>query len=254
MNKTHDVILGKTWFTAHDPVINWRTHHVSFENGDIPQDAVSAQTGYYFLYRVFKEPKAIKLRRDLSYLSLSSFHFGRAARSQVTFIAWFVSRCFTAALPDALPPHRSVEFEISMKHGAQLSPYIYGKPYWHIVTNVGSNKHYPSSSVHFVCCSTYATHIRLNFHVRCAHSTLVVLGLSTSTGLLPVKKSLALRHLQQILVLAMLTLRPRLKLVYLPAKPRDILTSFHHLDAKRTLFPLIRKLGKGILYPVILPI
>ena len=40
MNKTHDVILGKTWFTAHDPVINWRKHHVSFKNSDIPPDAV----------------------------------------------------------------------------------------------------------------------------------------------------------------------------------------------------------------------
>ena len=46
-------------------------------------------------------------------------------------------------------------------------------------------------------------------------------------GLLPVEKVLALKHLQQILVLTMLALSPRLKFGYLPVKPRDILTSFH---------------------------
>ena len=68
------------------------------------------------------------------------------------------------------------------------------------------------------------------------------------------KKALALKHLQQILVLTMLALSPRLKFGYLPAKPRDILTSFHQLIAERTLFPFIHELGKGIPCPVLLPI
>ena len=38
---------------------------------------------------------------------------------------------------------------------------------------------------------------------------------------------LAIKHLQEIPVLAVLTLSPRLKIGYLPAKPSDILTSFH---------------------------
>ena len=45
----------------------------------------------------------------------------------------------------------------------------------------------------------------------------------------------------------MLALSPRLKLRYLPAKPRDILTSINQLIVERTLFPLIRNLGKFIL-------
>ena len=40
------------------------------------------------------------------------------------------------------------------------------------------------------------------------------------------------------------TISPSLKLGYLPAKPRDILTSFPHLVANRTLYPLILKLFK----------
>ena len=36
----NDVTLGKPFFNAHDPFINWRTHHLSFENGAIPQNAV----------------------------------------------------------------------------------------------------------------------------------------------------------------------------------------------------------------------
>ena len=50
----------------------------------------------------------------------------------------------------------------------------------------------------------------------------------------------------------MLDLSSRLKFGYLPAKPSDILTSSHQLFSERTLFPLIRKLGKGILCPVVL--
>ena len=78
--------------------------------------------------------------------------------------------------------------------------------------------------------------------------------LSVQAGILPVKKALALNHLQQILVLTILAFSLHLKFGYLPAKPRDILTSFHQLVAKITLFPLIRKLGKGILCPVLLRI
>ena len=59
------------------------------------------------------------------------------------------------------------------------------------------------------------------------------------------KKAIALNHLQNIFVLAVLTLSPRLKLGYLPAKPRYIWTRFSQLVAKITLFPLILKLGKG---------
>ena len=52
----------------------------------------------------------------------------------------------------------------------------------------------------------------------------------------------------------MLDLSPRLKFGYVPAKPSDILTSFHQLVAERTLFPFIRQLGKGKLRPILLPI
>ena len=58
-------------------------------------------------------------------------------------------------------------------------------------------------------------------------SMAVSLGHNISTGLLPAKKSFALKHLQAILVLAVLTISTSLKFGYLPAKPRDILTSFH---------------------------
>ena len=125
-----------------------------------------------------------------------------------------------------------------------------------IVTNVGSNKLLHKSSVHS-CAAPPRQRIRLNRHVRCAHIlrfTSVDLDRTISKGILPVKTALALEHLQYILVLTMLALSPRLKFGYLPAKPRYILTSFHQLVAERKLFPLIRKLGKGILYHVLLPI
>ena len=72
-------------------------------------------------------------------------------------------------------------------------------------------------------------------------------------GLLPVRKALALKHLQQILVVAMLTFISRLKLRYFPAKLKDILTIFYQLVAKRTLFSLVSKLREGKVRSVILP-
>ena len=69
-----------------------------------------------------------------------------------------------------------------------------------------------------------------------------------------VKTALALKHLSQILLLTMLTLSSRLKFGYLPAKPRDILTSFYHFVVERKVFPLIRKLKKDIIFRVLLPI
>ena len=59
------------------------------------------------------------------------------------------------------------------------------------------------------------------------HPTFYVgpLGRTISMGLLPVKKSLALKHLEKMLVLSVLTISPSLKLGYLPPKPSDIVTN-----------------------------
>ena len=81
----------------------------------------------------------------------------------------------------------------------------------------------------------------------------VDLSRTTSTGLLPVKKALALKHLQHILVLEVLRLSLRLKLVCLPAISRDILTILHQLVAKRTLCPLVLKLQNDKLRSLLLP-
>ena len=68
------------------------------------------------------------------------------------------------------------------------------------------------------------------------------------------KKFLALKNLINILVLAVRTRGPHLYPRYLPAKPRDTLTSFLKLIAMRKLYPHIIKLSKNILLPVLLPI
>ena len=68
------------------------------------------------------------------------------------------------------------------------------------------------------------------------------------------KKALARKHLQNMRVLVVLTLIPLLKIGYLSANPRDILTVFLQIVAKRKLCSLILILGKVKFCPVLLPI
>ena len=83
--------------------------------------------------------------------------------------------------------------------------------------------YYPSSSVHLffrvLRRTGNAYTIKLPRKMR-THPTFYVgrLGRITSTRLLPVKKSLALKHLHELLVLAVLTISPSLKFGYLPVK------------------------------------
>ena len=126
------------------------------------------------------------------------------------------------------------------------------------MTNVGGNKLLPKFIGPFRVLHRLGNAYTIELSRKmCTHPTFYVGCLrpyyqyEASSGK---RHPLALKHLQQILVLTMLALNPRLKFGYLPVKPRDILTSFHQLVAERTLFPLIRQLSKGILFPVLLPI
>ena len=80
----------------------------------------------------------------------------------------------------------------------------------------------------------------------------VSLGQTTSLGLLSVKRSLSPKNVQRIRVLAVITFSLRLKLDYLRATPRDILTNIQQLSAKITLGPLVLKLRKGKTRSIIL--
>ena len=120
MSNSQDVILGKPWFTAHEPIINWRTHQVSFKGGNIPQDEVfepviisSADfsrklktSKYEEVYRVkiYQESESTKPREKRLKSLLDSY-----------------KDVFPEKLPNSLPPNRSVEFEINMQPGAQPS-------------------------------------------------------------------------------------------------------------------------------------
>ena len=99
----------------------------------------------------------------------------------------------------------------------------------HIVTNASSNKLLLNFIGPFRVLRSLnnAYTIELPRKMR-THTTLYVgrLWLYYQYGFILVMKALALKHLQQKLVLTMLALSPRLKFGYLPAKPRYILWRF----------------------------
>ena len=108
MNNFHEVILDKHWFTAHDPIINWRTHHVSFENGDGPPNAVltpvlisSAEFARNLKQSNYEEIYRIK------FCQVSNTVGPREAKLQSVLDMY--QDIFPKKLPDALPPHRSME-------------------------------------------------------------------------------------------------------------------------------------------------
>lgn len=102
----YDVILGKPWFTAYNPQINWRDHTIERVESDphsLPLTATSVEEPRkYFLVKASRVVNE-KLPKYVEELLL-----------EFAVIA-------PEAIPPGLPPRRDVEFEIKLKPGAKPS-------------------------------------------------------------------------------------------------------------------------------------
>lgn len=118
MSSAHDVILGKPWFSKYQPMINWRTHEVSFPFQQPPQEekqevAVAdfssklQQRNYAEVYRI-KICSVVEAAKD-------------PIPPEITRLVKEFSDVFPEALPDGLPPSRRVEFDLAMKPDARPS-------------------------------------------------------------------------------------------------------------------------------------
>ena len=104
----YDVILGKPWFTAYNPQINWREHTIESVESDAKRQAPVASTTSVEEPRKYFLVKASRVVND----ELPPYVQELLLEFEVV--------C-PDAIPPGLPPKRDVEFEITLKPDAKPS-------------------------------------------------------------------------------------------------------------------------------------
>ncbi|KAF1321051.1 Retroelement pol polyprotein, partial [Globisporangium splendens] len=120
MNNTHDVILGKPWFTKYQPLINWRTHDV-----EIPDTERKLMERVTVSFAEFNKKLKCSHYEEVYRIKVNSLakqedkHIVIDPRVEQLLNEY--SDVFPEKLPNELPPNRRVEFEMNMKADAQPS-------------------------------------------------------------------------------------------------------------------------------------
>jgi len=113
----HDVILGKPWFTEFQPVVNWRTHEVTFVQPNlILKDAIELSNAEFV-----RKIKAAEFHEVYRVKIATVEESTEVEDPQVRNLLDDFSDVFPDRLPDELPPNRSVELELNMLPDAQPS-------------------------------------------------------------------------------------------------------------------------------------
>jgi hypothetical protein len=114
MKNSHDLILGKPWFTEYLPSINWRTHAVTFPEVEDDIKVVSfAEFNKSVKQNKYNEVYRVKVAQICLPESVTDPQLKALLEQNADILP--------AKLPDVLPPHRRVEFEMNMKPDAQPS-------------------------------------------------------------------------------------------------------------------------------------
>ncbi|KAF1313207.1 Retroelement pol polyprotein, partial [Globisporangium splendens] len=120
MNNTHDVILGKPWFTKYQPLINWRTHDV-----EIPDTERKLMERVTVSFAEFNKKLKCSQYEEVYRIKNNSMAKQEAKHividPRVEQLLNEYSDVFPEKLPNELPPNRRVEFEMNMKADAQPS-------------------------------------------------------------------------------------------------------------------------------------
>ncbi|KAF1316449.1 Retroelement pol polyprotein, partial [Globisporangium splendens] len=120
MNNTHDVILGKPWFTKYQPLINWRTHDV-----EIPDTERKLMERVTVSFAEFNKKLKCSQCEEVYRIKINSMAKQEAKHvvidPRVEQLLNEYSDVFPEKLPNELPPNRRVEFEMNMKADAQPS-------------------------------------------------------------------------------------------------------------------------------------
>jgi hypothetical protein len=117
MGSSHDVILGKPWFSKYQPSINWRTHEITFplhNHPEVKQEIAVAEFVAKLQQDEFDEVYRVKVA-DVDTRPTE------ATPQVVQDLIKEFEDVFPEALPDGLPPSRRVELELNMKPDARPS-------------------------------------------------------------------------------------------------------------------------------------
>ena len=102
---THDLIFGQPWFTKYNPQIDWRTQqikvagHAKFEDVDGPTFQERMKCGAY---------------EAIYHLKVTNVEEEEIPQELQPVLDEYKD-VFPEQLPDAMPPKRSVNFELQMK-------------------------------------------------------------------------------------------------------------------------------------------
>lgn len=119
MGNTHDIILGKPWFTNYQPIINWRTHQVQvpvFKEVNATAEEISEVNS-----RTFQQNMKQQAYEKVYRVKVCSVREDKKIPEPIQDLLEKYSDVFPEALLDGLPPSRRVEFELNMKKDATPS-------------------------------------------------------------------------------------------------------------------------------------
>lgn len=125
--RSHDVILGAPWFARYNPDIDWITHEVHVAEPDVDYGKLNA-----FIDEVTSEDLGVPIDRleaafegrSVEIVSSVKVEEQRPAMPVSAGIAEVLKEyddCAPHVLPNKLPPHCEVEFELTMKPDATPS-------------------------------------------------------------------------------------------------------------------------------------
>jgi hypothetical protein len=127
---SYEVILGKPWFTRHNPIVDWRQHrlrlNVNGESVEIDASLDPQLQGSHDITRISATQLKKMVRRKepvyLVHLSQMGVEGNPAENSQLQNALECMLKEFEDVFPTdqpGLPPERSVAMEIDLEEGAK---------------------------------------------------------------------------------------------------------------------------------------
>ncbi|OWZ04564.1 Retroelement pol Polyprotein [Phytophthora megakarya] len=121
LGSAHDVILGKPWFTKFQPIIDWRSHDISFPSiqSQSSMQPVVTQEAVEIAAADFKRKVKKNSYEEVYRVKICAIPpMSDSVPEPILKVLNEFTDVFPKALPDGLPPSRRVDFELNMKPDA----------------------------------------------------------------------------------------------------------------------------------------
>ncbi|OWZ23814.1 LOW QUALITY PROTEIN: Retroelement pol Polyprotein [Phytophthora megakarya] len=121
LGSAHDVILGKPWFTKFQPIIDWRSHDISFSSiqSEPPMQRVATQEAVEVVIADFKRKVKKNSYEEVYRVKIcATTPMSDSVPEPILKVLNEFRDAFPKALPDGLPPSRRVDFELNVKPDA----------------------------------------------------------------------------------------------------------------------------------------